>query len=136
MRDLGDGKEGAVDAWVLELLAVVSLVELLEGSECWYPGPFQSVQLVDLLPQGMADLLQEGRGEESLVLLAEELCEEAVGVKGLISKEEKRQWVGHVVGLTWTGRDGDVGVDEFPEQACRGRRPSLIPNASPDSGQG
>lgn len=103
VSNLCDGKECAVDTRVPDLLAVVPLVQLLQGAECRYPRSFQSVQLVDFFSQGMADLFEKGRGEQALVLLAEKLGQEAMCLKGLVSEEEKRQRVGHCVALAWRG---------------------------------
>jgi len=79
--ELRDAEQGAVHAGVLEFLGKVALVELLEGSEYRQPRPFQLVQLLDLLPQGVAGLVQKGLCEQALLLLAEELGQEAMGVK-------------------------------------------------------
>lgn len=104
MSQLGNAQQGPIDSRVLQALGMISLVEVLDAEELGKLGSFHPRQALDLLPQGVPDLLEERVGQNASLRLAEELGQEAMGISGLVSKEEICQLVSHGVDLlTWIG---------------------------------
>lgn len=92
---LRDAEQGTVNARMLDALMEILLVELSNASEDRQLRPVQGAKLLDLHPQRLSRLVEEGLRQDAGVALAEELGEEAMGIKRLIPKEEKCHLVGH-----------------------------------------
>lgn len=97
MCELCYTQQGTVDTWIFDPLVVVFFVELLERPEDWDFRPLEPWQSIDLVPQRISYLLEEGFGENARVPLSVEVGQKTVCVERLISKEEIRHLIRHYV---------------------------------------